>query len=62
MKGSYALRNISPMQNSHVITTRKDGVRVIVKVRNPGIFAIVDRVGDILRNQMEEQKKWVRSL
>ncbi len=55
-------RHISLMQKGHLVTTRKDGVRVMVKVRDPRIFEILDRVGDILRSQMNEQKKLIRSL
>jgi len=47
-------RHISLMQKSHLVTTRKDGVRVMVKVRDPEIFNILDRVSKILKNQMKE--------
>jgi len=49
-------RHISLMQKSHLVTTRKDGVKVMVKVKDPGIFNILDRVGKILKNQMKEQE------
>jgi len=45
------------MQKNHIITTRKDGVRVMVKVKNPEIFNILDRVSRILKVQFEEQEK-----
>jgi DNA-binding transcriptional ArsR family regulator len=50
-------RHISMMQKSHLVTTRKDGVRVMVNVRDPKIFEILDRVSVILKNQMKEQEK-----
>jgi DNA-binding transcriptional ArsR family regulator len=50
-------RHISLMQKSHLVTTRKDGVRVMVKVKDPEIFNILDRVNKILKNQMKEQEK-----
>ena len=50
-------RHISLMQKSHLVTTRKDGVRVMVKVRDPEIFNILDRVSKVLKNQMKEQEK-----
>ena len=50
-------RHISLMQKNHIITTRKDGVRVMVKVKNPEIFNILDRVSRILKVQFEEQEK-----
>ena len=31
-------RHISVMQKGHLMTTRKDGVKVMVKVRDPRIF------------------------
>lgn len=46
-------RHISLMQKNHIVTTRKDGVRV----RDPEIFHILDRVSKILKNQMKEQEK-----
>ncbi len=49
-------RHISLMQKSRLVTTRKDGVKVMVKVRDPQIFNILDRVGRILKNQMKEQE------
>jgi len=50
-------RHISLMQKSHLVTTRKDGVRVMVKVKDPGIFTILDRVNRILKNRIKEQEK-----
>jgi DNA-binding transcriptional ArsR family regulator len=50
-------RHISLMQKSHLVTTRKDGVRVMVKVSDQKIFEILDKVSAILKNQMREQEK-----
>ena len=50
-------RHISLMQKSHLVTTRKDGVKVMVKVSDPEIFNILDRVSRILKVQFEEQEK-----
>lgn len=50
-------RHISLMQKSHLVTTRKDGVRVMVDVKDPKIFEILDKVSVILKNQMKEQEK-----
>ena len=50
-------RHISLMQKSHLVTTRKEGVRVMVKVRDPEIFEILNKVGTILKKQMKEQEK-----
>ena len=55
-------RHISVMQKSHLITTRKDGVKVMVKVRDPRIFEILDKVGLFLKTQMQEQSRLIRSL
>ena len=55
-------RHISLMQKSHLVTTRKDGVKVMVKVRDPKIFDILDRVNSILRNQMNEQSRLIMAL
>jgi DNA-binding transcriptional ArsR family regulator len=55
-------RHISLMQKSHLVTTRKDGVKVMVTVRDPEIFKILDRVSAILRHQMNEQRELASSL
>jgi ArsR family transcriptional regulator len=55
-------RHISLMQKSRLITTRKDGVKVMVKVRDPEIFNILDKVSAILKNQMNEQRRLIRSI
>jgi len=50
-------RHISVMQKSYLITTRKDGVRVMVKVKGPEVFEILDKVGIMLKKQLTEQKR-----
>jgi len=50
-------RHISTMQKSHLITTRKDGVKVMVKVKGPEIFEILDKVGLLLKRELMEQRK-----
>ena len=35
-------KHISLMQKCHLITTRKDGVKVMVNVKDPGVFEILD--------------------
>src|SRR3972149_2228847 len=55
-------RHISVMQKSHLIATRKDGVKVMVKVRDPRIVEILDKVGLFLKTQMQEQSRLIRSL
>jgi DNA-binding transcriptional ArsR family regulator len=55
-------RHISLMQKSHLVTTRKDGVRVMVKVRDPRIFEILDDVSLMLKKQMEETRKLIHKL
>jgi ArsR family transcriptional regulator len=54
---SNVSRHISLIQKTHLVTTRKDGVRVMVKVKDPGIFNILDRVSKILKDQFKEQEK-----
>ena len=55
-------RHISVMQRGHLITTRKDGVKVMVKVRDSRIFEILDTVGLFLKSQMKEQTRLLRTL
>ncbi len=59
---SNVSRHISLMQKGGLVTTRKDGVKVIVRVADPKIFAILDQVGIILKNQMNVQARLLRSL
>lgn len=54
---SNVSRHISLMEKAHLVSTRKEGVRVIVKVKDPEIFEILDRVRAILKKQMKEQEK-----
>jgi len=55
-------RHISLMQKSHLVTTRKDGVRVMVKVSDPKVFEILDSIGLLLKKQIIETGKLVRQL
>jgi ArsR family transcriptional regulator len=50
-------RHISLMQKSHLITTRKDGVKVMAKVTGPEVFEILDKVGLLLKRELTEQRK-----
>lgn len=55
-------RHISMMQKNHLISTRKEGVKLMVRVRDPKVYEILDQVGLILKAQMQEQSRLVRSL
>jgi ArsR family transcriptional regulator len=55
-------RHISLMQKGRLVTTRKDGVKVMVKVTDPKIFAILDQVSVFLRHQMSVQNRLMRTL
>ena len=55
-------RHISLMQKSYLVVTRKDGVRVMVKVRGPEIFKILDQVGLLLKHRIGEQNLLLSSL
>ncbi len=55
-------RHISLMQKSNLVTTRKDGVKVMVKVRDPKIFDILDSIGLVLKRQILETEKLVRQI
>jgi DNA-binding transcriptional ArsR family regulator len=55
-------RHISLMQKSNLVTTRKDGVKVMVKVKDPRVFEILDGISIMLRNQMSERSKLIRAL
>jgi DNA-binding transcriptional ArsR family regulator len=55
-------RHISLMQKSHLVSTRKDGVKVMVKVRDPRIFEILDQVNFVLKTQMQEQNQLAKTL
>jgi ArsR family transcriptional regulator len=59
---SNVSRHISLMQKSNLVTTRKDGVRVMVKVRDTKVFEILDDVNLLLKKQIEETGKLIRKL
>jgi ArsR family transcriptional regulator len=50
-------RHVSLMQRSKLVTTRKDGVKLMVRVSDPKIFEIIDKVSIILKNQVREQER-----
>jgi len=52
-------RHISLMQKSHLVTTRKDGVKVMVKVSDPKVFEILDSIGLLLKKQILETGKLI---
>jgi len=52
-------RHISLMQKSHLVTTRKDGVKVMVKVRDPKVFEILDSISFLLKKQITETGKLI---
>jgi ArsR family transcriptional regulator len=53
-------RHISLMQKSNLVSTRKDGVKVMVKVKDPKIFEILDSVGLLLKKQIQETGKLIQ--
>lgn len=55
-------RHISLMQKSHLVTTRKDGVRVMVKVNDPKVFQIIDGIGLLLKKQIIETRKLIKQM
>jgi len=55
-------RHIALMQKNHLITTRKDGVRVMVKIKDPEVFEILDKVSILLKKQLREQRKLLAAI
>lgn len=55
-------RHIFLMQKSHLVKTRRDGVRVMVKVSDPKIFEILDNVSLLLKKQIVETGKLIHKL
>jgi ArsR family transcriptional regulator len=55
-------RHISLMQKSNLVTTRKDGVKVMVKVKDPRVFEVLDSISTILKSRMSEQSRLIKSL
>jgi ArsR family transcriptional regulator len=52
-------RHISLMQKSNLVTTRKDGVKVMVKVKDTKVFEILDSIGLLLKKQIVETGKLI---
>jgi len=50
------------MQKSSLVSTRKDGVKVMVKIRDPKIFEILDSITTILKSQMSEKHRLIQSI
>ncbi len=55
-------RHISLMQKSNLVTTRKDGVKVMVKVSDARVFEILDSIALLLKKQIIETGKLVQQL
>lgn len=55
-------RHISLMQKCHLVTTRKEGVKVRVKVADPKIFDILDRITLLLKKRIIEDGKLIAEL
>jgi DNA-binding transcriptional ArsR family regulator len=55
-------RHISLMQKSNLVTTRKDGVKVMVKVSDHRVFEILDSIALLLKKQIIETGKLVQQL
>jgi len=55
-------RHISLMQKSNLVTTRKDGVKVMVKVSDARVFEILDSIALLLKKQIIETGKLVHEL
>jgi len=55
-------RHISLMQKTHLVSTRKEGVRVMVKVNDPKVFEILNSIGLLLKKQIMETGKLVQQL
>ncbi len=55
-------RHVSLMQKTHLVSTRKEGVRVMVRVSDPNIFKILDSIGLLLKKQIIETGKLVQEL
>ena len=59
---SNVSRHISLMQKSNLVTTRKDGVKVMVKVSDSRVFEILDSIALLLKRQIIETGKLVHEL
>jgi ArsR family transcriptional regulator len=55
-------RHISLMQKSHLVTTKKDGVKVMVKVRDTQVYDILDKINLVLKRQIEEAGRLINEL
>ena len=55
-------RHISLMQKNNLVTTRKDGVKVMVKVSDSRVFEILDSIALLLKKQIIETGKLVQQL
>jgi ArsR family transcriptional regulator len=55
-------RHISLMQKTNLVVTRKDGVKVMVRVKDPKVFEIIDSITLLLRKQMVETERLIRKM
>jgi len=59
---SNVSRHISLLQNSHLVTTRKERVKVMVKIRDQKVFEILDSINFLLKKQITETRKLIQEL
>ena len=59
---SNVSRHIFLMQKVHLLTTRKEGVKVMVKVRDQRVFEILDSINLLLKKQTTETIKLIQEL
>lgn len=53
---SNVSRHLSMMVKAGVLQSRKDGLRVLYKLRTPCVLRFLNCAADVLREQLEEQK------
>jgi ArsR family transcriptional regulator len=55
-------KHLSIMQKANLLTSRKDGIRVLFAVKYKEVFDIMDTVNHLLRKHFEENAQLMRAM
>ena len=58
---SNVSRHLNMMQQAGILARRKDGLKIFYAVRHPEVFAIVDLVAAIMKNEAGRRQELLRT-
>jgi DNA-binding transcriptional ArsR family regulator len=62
MEQSNVSQHLNILKNAGIVTSRKKGQHVLYKVRNEGIFDLMDALDALLVNELEEASELLKNI